>query len=397
MLDLFEGISGSTKEDWLKQVTKDLKGEEFEKKLVTETDNQRILPLYTHNDLPEKIKEDEDDDDENFLFQDEESNSQTLAWNICEELTLAEDDYLNDLLIPTLKRGANFIKIKTEDWDKFSEEIRKIEYPASFALNIETDLCEDDIASHWRKRIGFMGERDRLIHSLEFNPIGYWMKHGKIENENKTYNNLADMVRRITAHLQDCKLLNVDVSMFEENPPAEQLTAALSITSEYFDKLSAKNISLEDLIHLISFRFISGNNFLLEIAKIRAFKILWKNLVKAFLPDYDFIPEPFIHVVTSSKQYVKEDAHSDLIRLTTQSMSAILGGANTVCISSIGGHYSQAQNLHTQIQNMLRFESFFDQYHAAADGSFAIESLTYELAEQAWKKFQNDGNWKMHV
>ncbi|MFN0275979.1 MAG: methylmalonyl-CoA mutase family protein [Chitinophagales bacterium] len=377
-------------QSWLNLVSKDLKGASIEEKIYTNKEGLRIQPLYTGSDVPAVEKNEEGEPDEDILMEEfsVDGDTQLLNWNICEEVTLTENEYLNNLILPVLRRGCNYIHLQTKNWDKFFDEVRKIEFPATFALSVEGDLTEDEIVSTWRERIGFIGDRDRFIHSIEFDPVSFWNQQGKIENENKTYNNLADMFFRLTAHLHDCKILKVDVCAFENKTASQQLAYALSICCEYFYKLNKRDVPLEELIHLITFKFHVGNNYFLEIAKIRALKILWSNLVKAFLPDYDFIPGPYMHAVTSSKDFNTENKHNILIQRTTQTMSAILGGADTISVSTYDENDDMAVRLGTNIQNLLRFESYADNYRNAADGSFYVETITTQLAEKAWEEFK---------
>lgn len=382
--DLFSGQNPATKELWLALADKNLKGLPSDEKLTAVFENLQINPLYIKEDLPAIAKTDDtelEEDAEELMedFSDEQA-TQILSWNICEEIFLADDVYLNDAILPSLRRGCNYLHLKTNNWDKFFDEIRKIEFPATFALEVQGDVTEENIVNAWRERVGYIGDRDRLIHSIEFDPVSYWMQQGEVENENKTFNNIAEMFFRLTAHLQDCRILKVDVSHLENKTAVEQLASALTITSKYFHELSRRDVPLEELIHLLTFRFGVGNNYFFEIAKLRAFKILWINLVKAYLPEYDYIPNPYIHVIQNSAD--AEDKNS-LIHQTTKAMSAILGGCDALSINGNAVHT-------TVIQNILRYESYFDQYKNAAEGSFYLESLSAEIAEKAWKEFQED-------
>lgn len=380
--DLFSGENPAAKELWLALVDKNLKGLATDEKLASAFEDLQLNPLYVKEDLPEIAKADdaELEEDAEELIEDysAEQATQIISWNICEEIFLADDMYLNDAILPSLRRGCNYIHLKTNNWDKFFDEIRKIEFPATFVLDVHGDVTEENTVNTWRERVGYIGDKDRLIHSIEFDPVSYWMQKGEAENENKTFNNLAEMFFRLTAHLQDCRILKVDVSHLENKTADEQLAAALNITTKYFHELSRRDVPLEELIHLLTFRFSVGNNYFLEIAKLRAFKIHWINLVKAYLPEYDYIPNPYIHVIQNNAD--NEDKNS-LIQQTTKAMSAILGGCDALRINCNATHT-------TAIQNILRYESNFDMYRSAADGSFYLETLTTQLAEAAWKKFQ---------
>lgn len=388
---LFHPLPGATKEAWLQQVNKDLKGADFNSKLVSINEGLEIQPLYTREDLPDFVKDISteflEDFEEEIVSAVEQQGADILVWNICEE-TNGDAVFLNDLVIASLKRGANCLRIHCSDWDLFFSDIRKINYQHTFILNVDSDLTEENMVNIWRERIGFIGNRDLLISAIEFDPIGHFIKNKNIEHGEKSFNNLSQLFFRLSPHLHDCRLIKVDTTVFENAPPAEQLAYALSMASEYLDQMDRREVPLEELIHLFTFRFSIGTDYFFEIAKLRAFKILWTNLLKAFIEDIEFIPNPHIHAVTSLQQTDTISRHTNLIRSTTEAMSAILGGCDDLSILPYDENDPNAVRLATHIQNILRYESNFDHYREAANGSFYIEKITSELAEQAWNLFQ---------
>ncbi|MFI5171297.1 MAG: methylmalonyl-CoA mutase family protein [Chitinophagales bacterium] len=411
---LFSDIVPVAKKDWLKQVMHDLKGDDFDKKLLSEVDGIVIQPLYTKDDLPE-FEPDEtanflEDFDPEFIEGVEIEGRFSPVWNIAEETTMDKDQSLDEIVIASLKRGSNYLRLSVTEnivWDKVIDEIRKIKYPANFSFNINSDLLDENIANIWRQRVGFAGDRDRLIQSLEFDPIGYWMQTGNIENESRSFTALAEVFFRISGHLQDCKLLKIDaaVDAMADKNSIQQLAMALAITSDYFDRLTKKNVSLEELIHLISFRFSVGKDMFAEIAKLSAFKVLWNNLLKTFIEDIEFIPAPVMQVVVKDVVSQDDAPYQYLLRSTTKAMSAILGGCDVLSISVSGGPENKNDEMlkrtTTHVQNLLRYECHIDKYRDVATGSFYIENLTAEIAEKAWLLFihiEAEGgfleNWK---
>lgn len=388
---LFHPLPGATKEAWLQQVNKDLKGADFNTKLISENDGIQIQPLYTKDNLPDFVQDAStdflEDFDEEIISAVHDEGADILVWNICEE-TNGDAAFLNDLVIASLKRGANCLRIHSNDWDLFFNDIRKINYQHTFMLNVESDLTEENIVNIWRERVGFIGNRDLLISGIEFDPISYFIKNQNIEHGEKSFNNLAQLFFRLTPHLHDCRLIKVDATIFENANHTEQLANALSIAAEYLEQMSERDVPLEELIHLFTFRFSISTDYFFEIAKLRAFKILWTNLLKAFIEEIEFIPNPHLHAVTSLQSADNISRHSNLIRTTTEAMSAILGGCDDLSILPYDENDPDGVRLATHIQNILRYESHFDHYREAANGSFYLETITTQLAEQAWNLFQ---------
>lgn len=398
MNELFHEIAPVSADQWLAQVQKDLKGAGFEEKLVSKIEDIAIQPLYTRNNLPEFEKDESSefllDLDPEFTDAIQDNGTQTLTWNVAEEMLVNEDSDMNTLVTAARKRGASYIRLSvTSDrvWDHVVNEIIKLTTPANFTFNIDADLNDEDIVSKWRDRVGYLGERDRLLIGIEFDPIGYWNKNGEPEHKGTAFAHLADLFFRLSGHLHDCRLVKIDATAFaEKNDTAvEQLAQTLLITSNYFDQMEKRNVPLEELMQLVSFRFGIGTNFFFEIAKLRAFKILWNNFVKAYMPEMDFIPNPEIQCVTATASFTENDEHSNLLRTTTAAMSAILGGCDALIVAPFSKNEDPiiAQQLATNIQNLLRYESYIDRYRDAANGSFYIESLTASIGEAAWNRF----------
>ena len=416
MENLYDDEMESNKQSWLDQVILD-QGADFIKSLNSYNEGILIQPLYTKDDLPEYSHDNTadflEDFDAEFIEAAEKETTAAPTWYVGEELYMNKDQQLELIVIESLKRGANYLRIHVSEnfvWDQVVDQIRKLQFPAYFSFNINGDLLDENIAGLWRERIGVLGDRDRLIQSLEFDPISYWLETGKIENESRSFNALADIFFRISGHLHDCKLIKVDVSVnsFSDKDLIHQLASALAITSEYFDQLTNKNVPIEELIHLMSFRFTVGTDIFFEIAKFRAFKLLWNNLLRSFIADIEFIPNPFIHVIIKDDLSPEDEPHQNLLRITTKTLAAILGGCDAISISGIDKTTRELNDFDkrsaTHIQNIFRYETKMDSYREAAKGSFYIESLSAQLAEKAWAEFkniENEGgfleNWKKNI
>lgn len=397
MKDLFHDVNPIPEEKWLEQVTKDLKGADFNEKLVNTIDQITIQPLYTRKSLPQFIVDPDaefmQDLDPEFVEAIADQGQQSLTWNITEDVLVTENDNLNNLIAAARARGASHVRISvTSDdvWDHVVNEIIKLTTPANFIFNVYGDLSEGDVVNKWRDRVGHLGERDRLLFGIEFDPIGYWQQYGNDTYNGTMFAHLADLFFRLSGHLHDCKLIKIDTTHFanQGEDVVSQLVKTLQITSTYFDEMEKRNVPLEELVQLCTFRFGIGSNFFFEIAKLRAFKILWHNLIKAYLPEMDFITNPEIHCVTSTASFTQTDEHSNLLRTTTAAMSAILGGCDVLIVTPFtNSGDNNATQLATNIQNILRYESYIDRYRDAANGSFYIERLTQQFGQQAWQQF----------
>jgi methylmalonyl-CoA mutase len=143
-------------------------------------------------------------------------------------------------------------------------------------------------------------------------------------------------------------------------------------------------IPVGEAIRQIHFVYAVGSNYFFEIAKLRAARMLWAQAVAAFGPADSDACRARIHVRTSRLNKSVYDRYTNLLRVTTEAMSAVIGGADTLYIEPFGFSPRLAQN----VQRVLREESHLDAVADPAGGSYYIESLTDALASQAWKLFQ---------
>ncbi|MFN8281953.1 MAG: methylmalonyl-CoA mutase family protein [Chitinophagales bacterium] len=137
------------------------------------------------------------------------------------------------------------------------------------------------------------------------------------------------------------------------------------------------------------FHFYIGQNYFLEIAKFRAFRWLWHQLAALNkIQDTVFI---IAETGNSNRVASEKEIYNNMLRNTTEAMSAVLGGCDYLIINS---HDVAAENsdfgkrIARNVQHILQQESYFSDMPDLAKGSYYIEYLTYQLANKTWKKLQ---------
>lgn len=178
--------------------------------------------------------------------------------------------------------------------------------------------------------------------------------------------------------------------------PADfQLAMALSAAYEHFYHNPAAN---PNHFH---FAFAQGRDFLLETAKLRSFRILWKKLIHEL--GIDILPsKTFVSAENSYRYLSGTDPHGNLLRLTTNALSSVLGGADFVLLNphTIDYNFEQEKHLPINILHLIRFEAGLDEKLDRTAGSYSIEALTSELASRAWevfKEIEKEGGWMKAV
>jgi methylmalonyl-CoA mutase len=185
----------------------------------------------------------------------------------------------------------------------------------------------------------------------------------------------------------------VDVARFHNAAATatQELAFAIATGADCLAELSNRGVAPDDLAGHIIFSFAIGSNYFFEIAKLRAAGILWRQIVRAF--DAAAAGDIRIHAHTSRWNKTVYDPHVNLLRTTTEAMSAILGGCEMLNVGAFDeawktpDEFSRRLAINTQL--ILRDEAYFGRSGDPAAGSWYIESLTDQMARAAWKIFQD--------
>ncbi len=185
--------------------------------------------------------------------------------------------------------------------------------------------------------------------------------------------------------------LGVDLMQYENNM-VHQLAFALGISVEMVEYLKGEKVSSEKSFASFAYHFPVGGDFFPEIAKFRAFRMLFAKLAGAYQISDETALSPFVMASTSSNNKAAYDAYTNLLRSTTEAISAIIGGANAINVRPFDATFSDSnafsQRIARNIQHLLKYESYLDKVSDAGGGSFYIEKLTEQIAQAAWKLFQ---------
>jgi methylmalonyl-CoA mutase len=169
----------------------------------------------------------------------------------------------------------------------------------------------------------------------------------------------------------------------------QELGYALANAVERLSNSIDRGTSLEQAAREVEFVFSIGSNFFFEIAKLRAMRVLWAQALSAC--GSAGVPAP-IHARTSRLNKSVLDPYMNLLRATTEAMSAVIGGCESLDVEAAGFDPHLALNVH----RILADEAHLADVADAAGGSYYVEALTDALAREAWKLFQKveaEGGW----
>ena len=173
----------------------------------------------------------------------------------------------------------------------------------------------------------------------------------------------------------------------------QELVVALSEGHEALVKQLDAGKSVDEACKNIQFNFGVGTKYLVETAKFRAFRWCWSTLVGAYKPEHECSKSARIVAKTGFTHLSLQDPFTNLLRQTTQAMSAINGGVDELVLQPYDAYSSEfnpifTQRMATNISLLLQEESFFSKVSDVAGGSYAIDFFTKTLAQNAWKKFK---------
>ena len=171
----------------------------------------------------------------------------------------------------------------------------------------------------------------------------------------------------------------------------QELGFALAWGNEWLSVLTDKGLTVDKVANRIKFNFGISSNYFMEMAKFRAARMLWAKIVSAYKPNCDCASKIEMHAQTSQFNMTIYDAHVNLLRSQTETMSAALAGVNSITVTPFDITYKQPDEFSERIarnqQLLLKEESPFNKIVDPAGGSYYIETLTASIAEEAWKLF----------
>ena len=335
-------------------------------------ENIKIKPFYTSEDL-NNLK----NSDSNY----------PNSWAICQNITADNSSDANIKALELINKGAesmNFIiqndsilcndLLKNIDIEK-TELFFKIEFHSNSYLKSLNDIIKSSSTSF----------------NISYDPIGSLVKTGSWES---SMNEDLDKLNKNINILEKFNNVIIVNSGLYQNSGAnifEEIAFTLSHANEYLNHLNGK------CANKIAFNISMGSNYFFEIAKLKALRLLWSTITKEYNNEINF---PHIIAKPSKRNKTIYDYNNNILRTTTECMSAILGGANTISnitydsIFNNKNEYSDKIALNQLL--IIKHETYIDKVKNAADGSYYINSLTNTIAEESlriFKDIENNGGF----
>ena len=392
---LFSTFPPVTKAEWEERIMADLKGADYQKKLVWKTsEGFDVKPYYrdedtqgigTLNVLPGE-----------FPFV-RGNNTRSNDWEIRQDIETDDETEANRLAVDAIKRGATGIGMVAADLETEQDvaSLLKGINPAEVAIHFGAapsypELLRNVAAYAKAHKLPV----DKMKGSFDFDPISYLLLNGDFwKSEKSDLGQVATMIKLGKENLPAMKMVNVNGHYFNSAGAtiAEELGFSLASGNEYLAQATAAGLSVDDAAQRMMFSFGIGSNYFMEIARLRAARMLWAKIVEQYKPASDASMQMYIHSTTSAWNKTLFDPYVNLLRSTTEAMSAVIGGTQSLSILPFDTFYKDPDEFSTRLarnqQIILKEEVYLDKVVDPSAGSYYIENLTQLIAEAAWKVF----------
>ena len=390
LLSEFPAIST---QEWKDKIVTDLKGADFERKLVWRTNEGfNVNPFYRREDLEglstPKVMPAE--------YPYVRSTRMDNEWLIRQDINVNDPKEANEKALDILNKGITSLGFKLRR-DQVNKETLAILLKGIMpeAIELNFSCCISVAAQLAGELAAYLTEVGADVAqckgSINFDPFKKQLVKGI---SNPQWVAMCAQLLDAIYPLPKYRVLTVN-ALNINNAGAyiyQELGYALSWGAELIDKLTEAGYSIEELTSRIKFVFGVGSNYFMELAKFRAARWLWAEIIGAYGDQYKGdAAKIHMHAVTSTWNKTIYDAHVNLLRTQTEAMSATLGGVDSLTVQPFDVTYQESDNFSERIarnqQLLLKEESHFDKVIDPAAGSYYIEHLTNALAEQAWKLF----------
>ena len=394
---LFSEFSPVSTSQWEEKIRNDLKGADYQKKLIWKTDEGiNVKPYYRAEDLEgleylsalpgEKpfvrgVKKDKND------------------WIIRQDIYTGDIAEANRLAVDAVSQGAGAVglNVKVITSHKQMQQLLQGIDISKIGINFFSSRSYPLTLELFIYEIAHRGlEGTYITGSLNFDPISYLLLHGDFYQSRQSNMDEAEyLIQTIRKRLPGFRTITINGHLFHNAGATlvQELAFSLASGNEYMANLTSKGLPADTVSASLQFSFGIGSNYFMEIAKLRAARLLWTAVVEQYRPENPESSRMFIHSTTSLWNKTVYDPYVNLLRTTTEGMSAAIGNTDSMSILPFDFPYKDESEISRRIarnqQLILKEEAYLDKIVDPAAGSYYIESLTHSIAMHAWELFQS--------
>jgi methylmalonyl-CoA mutase len=388
---LFLDFPATSTEEWMAKITADLKGADFEKKLVWKTtEGFKVNPFYRSENIQDLKTADALPGEFPYVRGTKKHND----WFVRQDIVVKDAKAANAKALDILFKGVNSLGFIIEGEDVTAENIATLLdniLPEAIELNFSTCNCHTVkllnilVAYYKSKNV----DLSTIAGSVNYDPFKSILKKGA---DNAGWVAQAQEVLAAAEALPKFRVLNVNAVKLSNAGSYiyQELGYALANGNEILAKLTEAGLDASAVAKRIKFNFGIGTNYFIEIAKFRAARWLWAEIVNAYDADHE-AAKINNHAETTTFNKTVFDAHVNLLRTQTEAMSATIANVDSLTVLPFDVTYQESDDIAERIarnqQLLLKEECHFDRTTDPSAGSYYIENLTDSIADQAWKLF----------
>ncbi len=387
---LFDQFPGVSYEEWRAKVEADLKGADFNKKLVWRTNEGfNVEPVYRAEDIADFKTTGTLPGEYPYVRGTRAEND----WLTRQDVVAASAEEANAVALDVLTKGVTSLGFRVESAEDVAVVLKGIDL-AKVEININCCLCKaKDVAKALVACIKAQGVEQSFHGSIDYNPLRKQLVKGKEGIDAEAVVADAKELLAIVAPVPALRCLNVE-SLLLGNSGAyiyQELGYALAWGAAWMTALTDAGCTADEVASRIKFNMCVSSNFFMELAKFRAARMLWAQIVEQYKPACSCAAKMMVCAKTSRFNQTIYDAHVNLLRSQTETMSAALAGVDSIVTTPFDEPYKTPDTFSERIarnqQFLLKEESHLDKVVDPAGGSYYVETLTVNIAEQAWKLF----------
>lgn len=390
---LFTEFAAPTTQEWLDKIQVDLKGADFNKKLVWRTNEGfDVQPFYRREDVLKLKTPDALPGEFPFVRGNKKDDN---TWYVRQNIVVNDPKEANAKALDILNKGVDSLgfriagdMVSTETVETLLEGICCDVVEVSFRTCPCHVLELTDILTAYFDKKGY--DKEKIVGGVGFDPIEKMLMKGK--DTTKLLDNAPALVEKLKDYPRfRCIMVHSEALNNSGAYIVQELGYALAWGHEYLHRLTEAGVDVDLAARSIKFYMGVSENYFMEIAKFRAARLLWAEIVKQYEPKCDCSCKMVVNAQTTTYNKTMFDSYVNLLRTQTETMSAALGGVHSIVVTPFDAVYEQPTEFSERIarnqQLLLKEESHFDKVVDPSAGSYYIEQLTHSLADAAWKLF----------
>lgn len=400
--NLFENFPPVSTDEWMAKIKADLRGADFQKLVWKSKEGFEVMPFYREEDLknlshvdgllPLILRNSSKEGDSAYPGQG------AALWLVRQDIKVSDYQEANRKALDLLMKGIDSLGFIINDPETINEQNLSVLLegidPEGAEINFLSNGKAREIIASLKGILQKKGYHPSSLRgAVEADPLGRLMANGTLCIPVKDGLDYLASLTRETAALPLYRNLQINGSHFTNSglSAVQELALSVSMAVEYLSQLTDRGLTAGDIASKIRFSFGTGTDYFMEIAKLRAARVIWEVIADSYQPDNRNSFRMEIHSVTRKWNDKVADPYINLLRTQTEAMSAVLGGTDSLSVLPFDISACQPDEFSERMarnqQLILREESWFGKVADPAAGSYYIENLTSLIADNTWKLF----------